>query len=58
MQPAAEKLLQRYEDFLEYANLFAILIKNRLPLFLAECTVSFGADRSERSENKKDTNNF
>ena len=24
MQPAAEKLLQRYEDFLEYANLFAI----------------------------------
>ena len=33
MQPAAEKLLQRYEDFLEYANLFAILIKNRVPLF-------------------------
>ena len=33
MQPVAEKLLQRYEDFLEYANLFAILIKNRVPLF-------------------------
>ncbi len=25
---------------------------------LAECTVSSGADRSERSENKKGTKNF
>ena len=26
--------VQRYEEFLEYANLFAILIKIRVPLFL------------------------
>ena len=25
---------------------------------LAECTVSFGANHSERSENKNDTKNF
>ncbi len=27
-------------------------------LFIAECTVSFGTDRSERSEDKKGEKNF
>ena len=51
--------LQRYKEFLGCANNGTKFLKIKQNYsFIAECTVSSGADRSERSEDKKVTKIF